>query len=181
MRLRCDDEVSLRASSELLRLLNLSNAPSDDLRKSGLDLSLLATETADESGPFELARPTGADRVLSLVDWPNMDPMLLRRSDEAIADGARMRFGRAEGSAQVKSDMGCVKRACPYRARGRRSCLWGNSDVSSMSGRERRVAVAVAVKKMGDQARRCRDQANKSARLGRLMKRSGHLISFKGS
>jgi hypothetical protein len=52
-------EVSLRPSSEL-RLLSLSSAPSEDLRKS----SLLSTETADESGPLEVDRPTGARLLL---------------------------------------------------------------------------------------------------------------------
>ena len=61
MRRRCDDEVSLRASSDLRRA-NLSSAPSDSLRRSSLVLSLLATETVDESGPLDVARLEGSAR-----------------------------------------------------------------------------------------------------------------------
>jgi hypothetical protein len=77
MRRRCDADVSLRASSEFWRLLKRSMAPSLDLRKSSLP-SLLATETDELPGPFDVAR--GAASVLSLSLWPNSEPMLLRRS-----------------------------------------------------------------------------------------------------
>lgn len=66
MRCRWDEEVSLRPSSEL-RLLRRSRAPSEALRKSSSLLSLLsllAIETADDSGPLELARLTGAAKLL---------------------------------------------------------------------------------------------------------------------
>jgi hypothetical protein len=81
MRRRCDDETSLRASSEFWRLLKRSVVPSLDLRKSSLP-SLLAIETVDESGPFDCARDAAS--VLSLSFWPNMEPMLLRRSEAIV-------------------------------------------------------------------------------------------------
>lgn len=84
MRRWCVDEVSLRASSELLRLRNLSLVPSVDLRRSSLDLSLLATETVEEAGPLDVARLTGAARELSLPVWPNKELMLRRRPVEAM-------------------------------------------------------------------------------------------------
>jgi hypothetical protein len=82
MRRRCDDDTSLRPSSEFWRLLRRSMAPSLDLRNKSSLPSLLAIETVDESGPFDCAR--GAASVLSLSLEPNMEPMLLRRSEAIV-------------------------------------------------------------------------------------------------
>jgi hypothetical protein len=66
MRRRWCDEVSLRASSEP-RLHILSSAPSADLRRSSSRVSLLATETAEDSGPLDVARLAGAARLSRLA------------------------------------------------------------------------------------------------------------------
>jgi hypothetical protein len=83
MRPRWAVEVSLRPSSEL-RLFSLSDAPSVDLRISSSRLSLLAIETADDSGPFDVARLTGAAR-LSLLETSCDELRLLARSTAAMA------------------------------------------------------------------------------------------------
>jgi hypothetical protein len=83
MRRRWCEEVSLRASSEPRRRI-LSSAPSDDLRRSSSRASLLATETAEESGPFDVARLVGAAK-LSLLAASRKGLALLAPSTVAMA------------------------------------------------------------------------------------------------
>lgn len=88
MRVWCTDEVSLRASSEFLRLRRRSRAPSVDLAsgRSSLDRdrSLLASEAVDAAGPWGVAGAASED---SLLDGPKSELMLFLRSVDAMARG----------------------------------------------------------------------------------------------
>jgi hypothetical protein len=83
MRRRWADDVSLRPSSEA-RLFSLSSAPSVDRRSSSSRASLLATETADDAGPLDVARLPGAAR-LSLLEASCAEVTLRARSTAAMA------------------------------------------------------------------------------------------------
>lgn len=86
MRRRCDDEASLRPSSEFWRLLRRSVAPSVGLETTSS--LLLAMDTVDEARPLEY--DGGAARVPSLsLGGLRTEPMLLRRSCEAMGGGVR--------------------------------------------------------------------------------------------
>jgi hypothetical protein len=88
MRLRFEDDVSLRASSEVRRL-NLSSEPSVDLRRSSSRLSLLASDTVDDSGPFEGARRPGAAK-LSPLDRSREEMVPLTSSAMAMTGDLRV-------------------------------------------------------------------------------------------
>jgi hypothetical protein len=90
MRRRWCDDVSLRPPSEP-RLRILSSVPSDDLGRSSSRLSLLATETADDSGLFDVARLAGAAR-LSLLATSGGGMALLARSTAAMLDHGRAAY-----------------------------------------------------------------------------------------
>ena len=76
MRRRCDDDASLRPSSEFWRLLRRSVAPSPALDM--VSSLLLAIDTVDDAAPLESAR--GVASVFSASRGAMGEPMLLRRS-----------------------------------------------------------------------------------------------------